>query len=228
MAAQREVPATPASPEEVFPARAILTVLNPIRSQMRAIVERQAQTEVTLARIENKLEYLSALQVQSPTTQSWAVELGLHAIIGGAHDPHAPRRAAGAQYRDRSRSAHRDGDGSLCFDARAGASSSRGDFLWRPMPLPTELPGDAGADADVKAEDPGADVKREDETQSGHVGAGVQAEDETEPGTAAQRWVPRTPAGPAPCTPRLPAAPAPGTPTTEPLPAGTSFLHESG
>ena len=223
MAAQREVPATPASPEEVFPARAILTVLNPIRSQMRAIVERQAQTEVTLARIENKLDYLSALQVQSPTTQSWAVELGLHAIIGGALDPHAPRRAAGAPYRDRSRSAHRDGDG----EGSADASSSRGDFLWRPMPLPTELPGDAGADADVKAEDPGADVKREDETQSGHVGAGVQAEDETEPGTAAQRWVTRTPAGPPPCTPRLPAAPAPGTPT-EPLPEGISFSHESG
>ena len=203
MAAQLDVPATPASPEEVFPARAILTVLNPIRSQMRAIVERQAQTEVTLARIENKLDYLSALQVQSPTTQSWAVELGLHAIIGGALDPHAPRRAAGAPYRDRSRSAHRDGDGSLCFDARAGASSSRGDFLWRPMPLPTE--------------DPGADVKREDETQSGHVGAGVQAEDETEPGTAAQRWVPRTPAGPAPGTP------------TEPLPEGIlTSSQESG
>ena len=61
-----------------------------------------------------------------------------------------------------------------------------------------------------------------------HVAAGVQAEDETEPGTAAQRWVPRTPAGPAPCTPRLPAAPAPGTPTTEPLPEGISFSHESG
>ena len=60
-----------------------------------------------------------------------------------------------------------------------------------------------------------------------HVAAGVQAEDETEPGTAAQRWVPRTPAGPAPCTPRLPAAPAPGTPT-EPLPEGISFSHESG
>ena len=220
MAAQRDVPATPASPEEVFPARAILTVLNPIRSQMRAIVERQAQTEVTLARIENKLDYLSALQVQNPDTQNWAVELGLHAIIGGALDPHAPRRPARAApgYRDRSRSAHRDGDGSLCFDARAGASSSRGDFLWRPMPLPTELPGDAGADADVKAEDPGADVKRDDEIRLGHVAAGVQAEDETEPGTAAQRWVPRTPAGPAPCTPR-----------TSPLPEGIStFSQESG
>ena len=211
MAAQHEVLATPASPEEVFPARAILTVLNPIRSQMRAIVERQAQTEVTLARIENKLDYLSALQVQNPDTQNWAVELGLHAIIGGALDPHAPRRAARAApgYCDRSRSAHRDGDG----EGSADASSSRGDYLWRPMPLPIE--------------DPGADVKREDETQSGHVGAGVQAEDETEPGTAAQRWVPRTPAGPAPCTPRLPAAPAPGTPT-EPLPEGISFSHESG
>ena len=225
MAAQHEVPATPASPEEVFPARAILTVLNPIRSQMRAIVERQAQTEVTLARIENKLDYLSALQVQNPDTQNWAVELGLHAIIGGALDPHAPRRAARAApgYCDRSRSAHRVGDG----EGSADASSSRGDYLWRPMPLPNELLGDAGADADVKAEDPGAEVKRDDEIRQFHVAAGVQAEDETEPGTAAQRWVPRTPAGPAPCTPRLPAAPAPGTPT-EPLPEGISFSQESG
>ena len=137
MAAQREAPATPASPEEVFPARAILTVLNPIRSQMRAIVERQAQTEATLARIEHKLDYLSALQVQSPDTKSWAVELGLHAIIGGALDPHAPRRAARAapRYRDRSRSAHRDGDGSLCFDARAGAAAKVVAQTTQPTPL---------------------------------------------------------------------------------------------
>ena len=96
------------------------------------------------------------------------------------------------------------------------------------MPLPTELPGDAGADADVKVEDLGADVDREDDTQPVHVGAGVQAEDETEPGTAAQRWVPRTPAGPAPCTPRLQAALAPGSPTSPLLEGIPAFLQESG